>query len=72
MERLGIMKRSLQRHKGEPLHKWLDRMTEEILLQCSDWDNYRPILRDMLGEISKESYIEGVTTERELEKKYNK
>lgn len=66
------MKRSLQRRKGELLHKWLDRMTEEILLQCSDWDNYRPILRDMLGEISKESYIEGVNTERELEKKYNK
>ena len=66
------MKRSLQRRKGEPLHKWLDRMTEEILLQCSDWNNYRPILRDMLGEISKESYIEGVITEQELEKKYNK
>lgn len=66
------MKRNLQRRKGEPLHKWLDRMTEEILLQCSDWNNYRPILRDMLGEISKESYIEGVKTEQELEKKYNK
>jgi hypothetical protein len=66
------MKRSLQRRKDEPLHKWLDRMTEEILYQCCDWDNYRPILRDMLGEISKESYIEGVKTEQKLEKKYNK
>ena len=66
------MKRSLQRRKDEPLHKWLDRMTEEILLQCSDWENYRPKLRDMLGEISKESYIEGVKTEQKLEKKYNK
>ena len=66
------MKRSLKRRKDEPLHKWLDRMTEEILLQCSDWDNYRPKLRDMLGEISKESYIEGVKTEQKLEKKYNK
>ncbi len=54
------------------MHKWLDRMTEEILYQCCDWDNYRPILRDMLGEISKESYIEGVKTEQKLEKKYNK
>ena len=52
------------------MHKWLDRITEEILLQCSDWDNYRPQLRDMLGEISKESYIEGVKTEQKLEKKY--
>ena len=66
------MKRSLHRRKDEPLHKWLDRITEEILLQCSDWDNYRPKLRDMLGEISKESYIEGVKTEQKLEKKYNK
>ena len=66
------MKRSLKRRKDEPLHKWLDRMTEEILLQCSDCDNYRPKLRDMLGEISKESYIEGVKTEQKLEKKYNK
>ena len=66
------MKRSLQRRKGEPLHKWLDRMTEEILLQCSDWDNYRPKLRDMLGEISKESYIAGAKAEQELENKYNK
>lgn len=66
------MKRRLRRRKDEPLCKWLDRITEEILLQCSDWDNYRPILREMLGEISKESYIEGVNAERELEKKYNK
>ena len=56
------MKRSLQRRKGEPLHKWLDRMTEEILFHCTDLDNYRPILRDMLGEISIESYNEGVKT----------
>lgn len=44
------------------MHKWLDRMTEEILFHCTDMDNYRPILRDMLGEISIESYNEGVNT----------
>lgn len=66
------MKRSLQRKKEEPLHKWLDRVTEDILFHCGDWDNYRPELRDILGEISKESYIEGVQTERKLEKKYHK
>lgn len=66
------MKRNLQRRKDEPLHKWLDRVTEDILFHCSDMDNYRPVLRDILGEISKESYIEGVHTEQKIEKKYHK
>ena len=66
------MKRNLQRRKDEPLHKWLDRVTEDILFHCSDMDNYRPVLRDILGEISKKSYIEGVHTEQEIEKKYHK
>lgn len=54
------MKRNLQRRKDEPLHKWLDRATEDILCHCADMNNYRPVLRDILGEISKESYIDGV------------
>ena len=54
------------------MHKWLDRVTEDILFHCSDMDNYRPVLRDIIGEISKESYIEGVHTEQEIEKKYHK
>lgn len=66
------MKRNLQRRKDEPLHKWLDRVTEDILFHCSDMDNYRHVLRDILGEISKESYIEGVHTEQKIEKKYHK
>ena len=63
------MKRNIQRQKDEPLHKWLDRVTEDILCHCTDMNNYRPVLRDILGKISKESYIEGVHTEQELEKK---
>lgn len=66
------MKRTLQRRKEEPLHKWLDRVTEDILFHCTDRDNYRPVLRDILGEISRDSYIKGVNTEQELEKKYHK
>ena len=66
------MKRTLKRSKDEPLHEWLDRVTEDILFHCSDWNNYRPELRNILGEISKQSYIEGVHTEQELEKKYSK
>jgi hypothetical protein len=66
------MKRNLQRRKDEPLYKWLDRVTEDILFHCSDMDNYRPVLRDILGEICKESYIEGVHTEQKIEKKYHK
>ena len=66
------MKRNLQRRKDEPLHKWLDRVTEDILCHCTDMENYRPILRDILGEVSKNSYISGVQTEQELEKKYHK
>lgn len=66
------MKRNLQRKKNEPLHKWLDRVTEDILFHCADMNNYRPVLRNILGEISKESYIEGVNTEQEIKKKYHK
>ena len=39
-------------------------------MKLSDEDMEK--LRDMLGEISKESYIAGAKTEQELENKYNK
>lgn len=66
------MKRTLRRRKDEPLYKWLDRVTEYILSICINMDHYRQELRDILGEISKESYIEGVHTEQKLEKKYHR
>lgn len=45
------MKKHLRIKKGEPLHKWLDRI--------ADYWNFGDELREMLGEISKESYIHG-------------
>ena len=45
------MKKELKIKKDEPLHKWLDRIAEY-------W-NFGTELREMLGEISKESYIQG-------------
>ena len=66
------MKRILQRRKDEPLHEWLDRVTEDILCHYAKKDNYRPVLRNIIREISKVSYIEGVRTELKIEKKYQK
>lgn len=45
------MKKHLRLKKGEPLHKWLDRIAEY-------W-NFGKELREMLGEVSKTSYIHG-------------
>lgn len=45
------MKKELRLKKGEPLHKWLDRIAEY-------W-NFGEELREMLGEVSKTSYIHG-------------
>ena len=45
------MKKQLQIKKGEPLHEWLDRI-------AAYW-NFGDELREMLGEVSKTSYIHG-------------
>lgn len=45
------MKKQLRLKKGEPLHKWLDRIAEY-------W-NFDTELRELLGEVSKTSYIHG-------------
>lgn len=45
------MKKELRIKKDEPLHEWLDRI--------ADYWNFRTELREVLGEISKESYIQG-------------
>lgn len=45
------MKKHLRIKKGEPLHEWLDRI--------ADYWNFGDELREMLGEVSKESYIHG-------------
>ena len=45
------MKKELRLKKDEPLHEWLDRI--------ADYWNFDTELREMLGEVSKESYIKG-------------
>ncbi len=45
------MKEELRIKKDEPLHEWLDRIAEY-------W-NFGEGLREVLGEVSKESYIRG-------------
>lgn len=49
------MKKQYQLRKGEALHQWLDRLAESIpLRRLSNSD-----LRDVLREISVQSYIRG-------------
>lgn len=45
------MKKELRIKKNEPLHEWLDRI--------ADYWNFDTELREVLGEVSKESYIHG-------------
>ena len=45
------MKKELKKRKDEPLHEWLDRIAEY-------W-NFGTELREVLAEVSKESYIKG-------------
>lgn len=49
------MKKQYQLREGEALHEWLDRLMESMpLRRLSDCD-----LRDVLREISVQSYIRG-------------
>ena len=45
------MKKELRIKKDEPLHEWLDRI--------ADYWNFDAELREVLAEVSKESYIKG-------------
>ena len=55
------MKEELRKKKGEKLHDWLDRI--------ADYWNFGTELREMLGEVSKESYIKGSNDTVKLNKK---
>ena len=46
-----MQRKKLNLKKNEPLHEWLDRI--------ADYYNLGEELRDVLGEVSKESYIRG-------------
>ena len=45
------MKKKLKLKKDEPLHEWLDRI--------ANYWNFGSELREVLVEVSKESYIKG-------------
>ena len=60
------MKKQHQLRNGEALHQWLDRLAESMpLRQLSDSD-----LRDVLREISVQSYIRGSRDRSEIEQKF--
>ena len=60
------MKKEYKKQKGENLARWVDR----IAAACQGRSLSE--VHEMISEVSKTSYIEGVKTEKELEKKYNK
>ena len=49
------MKRNLQLKDGERLCDWCDRITDHIMAHDLD----QKTLRDIIGEVSKMSYIHG-------------
>jgi hypothetical protein len=55
------MKKELRIREGEPLHEWIDRI--------ADYWNFREELREVLGEISKTSYIQGSNAAIDAQKK---
>lgn len=61
------MKKQYQLRKDEALHQWLDRLMESMpLRQLSDSD-----LRDVLREISVQSYIRGSRDREAIENTQN-
>ena len=56
------MNKRLQKRKDEPLYAWCKRIADELQMTAEQ--------REALSDVSKESYIEGVMTEREISKKH--
>lgn len=61
------MKKQYQLREGEALHEWLDRLMESMpLRRLSDCE-----LRDVLREISVQSYIRGSRDREAIENTQN-
>lgn len=56
------MERRFKKRENETLHDWCHRLAGELKMTQKQ--------RDVLCEVSKESWIGGVKTEREISKKY--
>lgn len=52
------MNKQLQIKKGEPLYKWVNRIAEHYKLSQE--------MKDVLSEVSKESYIQGSVDAQEI------
>jgi hypothetical protein len=59
------MKKEYKKQKGENLAQWCER----IAAACQGRSLAE--VHEMISEVSKTSYIEGVHAEREINKKYN-
>ena len=59
------MKKEYKKQKGENLAQWCER----IAAACQGRSLTE--VHEMISEVSKTSYIEGVHAEREINKKYN-
>ena len=61
------MKKQYQLREGEALHEWIDRLMERLpMRRLSDSD-----LRDVLREISVQSYIRGSRDREAIENTQN-
>ena len=60
------MKKEFQKRKNENLARWVER----IALACQGRSFAE--VHEMISEVSKTSYIEGVYAEREVSAKFNK
>ena len=61
------MKRDLQLKDGERLCDWCDRITDHIMAHDLD----RKTLRDIIGEVSKWSYIHGSSDAQKIFMKHH-
>ena len=60
------MKKEYKKQKGENLARWVER----IAAACQGRSLTE--VHEMISEVSKTSYIEGVHAEREINKKYGR
>ena len=56
------MKKSLNIRKDEPLYKWIDRLAEHF--------GWTPDEREVVEDVSKESYIHGSRDAQEILKRH--
>lgn len=62
------IKKQYQKREGEMLYEWVHRLAYDVL-----WSRMEPDERkEILSEVSKQSYFEGVHMVEEIDKKYQR